>query len=143
VSAGDPAQVLTEEVRALEGLKLEGLRTAWRARYGAPPSFRSPEMLRHILAWRMQAERFGGLDARTRQLLARKGQARDLTAGLAEGVRLAREWQGRRYEVTAVPGGYAYEGKTYRSLSQVARAITGVRWNGPRFFGLRKELAQS
>ncbi|MCA3714702.1 DUF2924 domain-containing protein [Phenylobacterium sp.] len=143
MSAGDPAADLTGEVRALEELSLEGLRSVWRARYGAPPALRSPDMLRQILAWRIQAERFGGLDAQTRQSLKRRGEARDLTAGLGEGARLAREWRGRRYEAVAVAGGYAYEGKIYRSLSEVARLITGVRWNGPRFFGLRKESGRS
>lgn len=143
MSAGDPSDALLAEVRGLETLNLEGLRTAWRARYGAPPSLRSPDLLRHILAWRMQAERHGGLDPATRKLLARKSDRNDATAGLAEGARLTREWQGRRYEVVTVPVGYSFEGKTFRSLSEVARAITGVRWNGPRFFGLRKEAARS
>jgi hypothetical protein len=95
-------------------------------------------MLRHILAWRIQAERYGDLQPEVRQALRRKGERRDLTANLAEGATLTREWQGRRHEVLAVEAGYAYAGHTYRSLSEVARAITGVRWNGPRFFGLRK-----
>ena len=138
MSAGDPGEALIAEVRALEAMPLEGLRNAWRARYGAPPTLRSPDMLRHILAWRIQAERYGDLQPEVRQALRRKGERRDLTANLAEGAKLTREWQGRRHEVVAVEAGYAYAGQTHRSLSEVARAITGVRWNGPRFFGLRK-----
>jgi len=127
----------------MAALGLEDLRAAWRARYGAPPALRSPDMLRHILAWRIQAERFGGLDPAVRQALGRNGATRDLTAGLAQGARISREWRGRRYDVETVAGGYAYDGQTYRSLSEVARAITGVRWNGPRFFGLRGPEAQA
>jgi hypothetical protein len=127
----------TEQVRALETLGLEALRDVWRARYGAPPKLRSPDLLRHLLAWRIQADAEGGLPAAVRKELGRKGEKRDVRVALAEGARLSREWQGRRYDVAAVAAGYAYDGRSYRSLSEVARVITGVRWNGPRFFGLR------
>jgi hypothetical protein len=60
---------------------------------------------------------------------------------LSEGARISREWQGRRYDVQATDEGYLFDGKRYRSLSHVARAITGVRWSGPRFFGLRQDAA--
>lgn len=128
---------ITAEVRGLEGLGLEALRSEWRERYGAPPKLRSPELLRLLLAWRIQADAHGGLDAETRSLLTRKGLPVDLKAGLGQGARISREWQGRRYEVESVGGGFVYNDTTYRSLSEVARAITGTRWNGPRFFGLR------
>jgi hypothetical protein len=131
------AHEVIADVEALTGLGLEDLRTCWRARYGAPPTLRSPELLRLALAWRMQADVFGGLNRDLRQSLNRKGLKKDLGAGLSTGARISREWQGRRYDVDAVDGGYRYDGRIYRSLSEVARAITGVRWNGPRFFGLR------
>jgi hypothetical protein len=128
---------VTDEVQALECLGLEGLREKWRVRYGAPPTLRSPQLLRLLLAWRIQADAFGGLKRDVRLALGRKGMKQDLGAGLGRDARIAREWQGRRYEVQAIDGGYEYDGRTYRSLSEVAREITGVRWNGPRFFGLR------
>jgi hypothetical protein len=127
----------------LEGLPLEDLRTIWRERFGAPPSLRSTELLGLMLAWRIQAERDGGLDRKTRLALSRRGSAK---SGLepTSGTRLTREWEGVQHEVTVMAdGGFVYRGNRYRSLSEVARVITGVRWNGPRFFGLRaQEQAQ-
>jgi hypothetical protein len=131
----DPAAI-TEEVRALERLDLEGLRSEWRRRYGAPPKLRSVDLLARLLAWRIQATAFGGLDAETRRNLRRTGApARERQ--LSPGSLIVREWQGRHHEVTVGEGAYRYEGQSYRSLSAVAHAITGVKWNGPRFFGLR------
>lgn len=131
---------ITAEVRALEGLDLEGLRNEWRRRYGPPPRLRSPDLLARLLAWRIQAAAFGGLDAATRNILLRKAaQARG--PALAPGMRLEREWQGVRMVVEVVEGGYRWRDRTFPSLSQVAQAITGTKWNGPRFFGLRREAA--
>src|SRR6185437_6945692 len=124
---------IVAEVQALERLDLEGLRAAWRERWGAPPKLRSVELLRHLIAWRIQAAAFGGLDADTKGRL--RAPARGPEAHLRPGQRLAREWKGRRHEVEIAEGGYLYQGQTYASLSEVARTITGVRWNGPRFFG--------
>nr|QQZ51942.1 DUF2924 domain-containing protein [Phenylobacterium glaciei] len=127
---------ITEEVRALEHLDLDGLRHAWRRRYGAPPKLRSVDLLARLLAWRIQAEAFGGLDAETRRNL-RRASASPRDRQLSAGSLIVREWQGRRHEVTVGECAYQYEGQTYQSLSAVAQAITGVKWNGPRFFGLR------
>ncbi len=130
---------LEEEVRALERLDLEALRAAWRARYGAPPKLRSPDVLRALLAWRIQADAQGGLDGETQRLLRMSSPRRGLK--LDVGVRLAREWKGVRHEVEVAEKGFTYAGVSYASLSSIARQITGVRWNGPRFFGLRAEAA--
>jgi hypothetical protein len=130
---------IEDEVEALGGLDLEGLRQVWRRRYGAPPKLRSPELLRLMLAWRIQAQAFGGLDGDTRRGL-RRPTSEKAQAVPSGGTRLVREWQGVRHEVTALgEGGFLYNGERYRSLSQIARLITGARWNGPRFFGLRAE----
>ena len=136
-----PQERITEEVRALEAMDLEGLRTVWRRLYGRPPKLRSTDLLRHILAWRMQAEVLGGLDPKVRQALKRAGTGPAPRAGLAEGARISRVWKGRRYDVETVESGFRFEGKTYSSLSEIAREITGARWNGPRFFGLRSKEA--
>jgi hypothetical protein len=129
------------EVAKLEGLGLEDLRAAWRERYGAPPTLRSPEILALMLAWRIQADRHGGLDPDLRRSLRRPAPARNEGAPTpTAGTTLVREWQGAPHEVTVlVEGGFVYRGQLFRSLSQIARAITGSRWNGPRFFGLRSE----
>ena len=124
------------EVEALASLNLGGLRHAWPSRFGPTPRLRSPDLLRRMLAWRLQAEVLGGLDAETRRLLARKAPARRGPL-LAPGTRVVREWQGERHEAEIIDEGVRYGGETYASQSEVARVITGVRWNGPRFFGLR------
>jgi hypothetical protein len=128
-----------DEVRALEVLDLEGVRAAWRARHGAPPKLRSVDMLRRLLGWRMQADAYGDLDADLRRRLRSTSAPRAVDQRIRPGARLAREWRGRRHDVEAIEGGFLYAGARYRSLSEVARAITGVRWNGPRFFGLRAQ----
>ena len=132
------ADRITEEVRALERLDLHGLRNEWRRRYGEPPKMRSKELLARLLAWRIQADAFGGLDATTIRLL-KSDRASTPKPLLAPGTRLTREWQGSRYDVDVLEKGFRYAGGDYRSLSEVARAITGTRWNGLRFFGLREQ----
>ncbi len=125
----------------VEAADLRALRSLWQARFGPTPTFRSPGLLRLMLAWRIQAEAFGGLDTSTRCALRRPASS----AGKAvprSGTRLVREWKGIRHEAVALDdGGYSYAGARYDSLSHVARAITGTRWNGPRFFGLRERNA--
>lgn len=128
---------VTEEVQALARLDLEGLRDVWRRRFGPPPSLRSPDLLRHALAWRLQAANFGALDPETRRQLRRPISSIPSVPQPAAGTRLAREWKGERFEVEVTGDDFLHRGKRYASLSEVARAITGVRWNGPRFFGLR------
>jgi hypothetical protein len=132
------ADRVTEEVRALEALDLHGLRDEWRKRYGTPPRMRSRELLARLLAWRIQSDAFGGLDAATIRLLTSDRPIHPKPS-LAPGTRLMREWQGRRHEVDVLEEGFRYSGADYRSLSQIARAITGTRWNGLRFFGLREQ----
>jgi len=128
---------VAEEARALVALDLEGLRAEWRRRYGAAPALRSSDLLRHILAWKIQADRLGGLNASLKRALKGTGSSGTKIERLGEGALISREWQGRRYDVKATAQGYVYEGRQYRSLSPIAREITGARWNGPRFFGLR------
>lgn len=129
---------LDAEIRALETLGLEGLRALWAARIGPPPKLRSPDLLRLMLAWRLQAEAQGGLSPETRRLLTRRGAVAPEGRALGDGVLLRRDWQGRQIEVVVAADGFCWEGKTYPSLSAIARAATGTRWNGPRFFGLRE-----
>ena len=130
-------ETILEEVRALARLDLKGLREAWRQRYGTPPRLRSADLLARMLAWRIQAEAFGGLDVETRALLTRKSLP-TVTPSLTSGMRLERKWRGVKEVVEIVPGGFRWRDQTFASLSKVAQAITGVKWNGPRFFGLRE-----
>ncbi|MEX2518843.1 MAG: DUF2924 domain-containing protein, partial [Paracoccaceae bacterium] len=124
-------------LEALRRLELEGLRAAWRARWGPPPKLRSVEFLRLMLAWRIQAEAGGGLDREIRRKLARRGRAQAEGLDLGVGAVLRRAWKGETVEVVVEPGGFRCRGELHPSLSAAATAIAGTRWNGPRFFGLR------
>ena len=118
-------------------MKLDEVRSLWLRRYGPPPSLRSLPIMRMQLAWRVQADAFGGLDAGTRKALARKGTIDPEGKKLGIGAQLSRKWKGKRVEVVVEEDGFRWDGELYESLSATARAITGIRWNGPRFFGLR------
>jgi len=127
-------------LQRLEAAGLEELRAEWTLqKFGEPPKLRSPDLLRRVIAWRLQAAVHGGLDRRTRRILAGKDGGREQQ--LRPGTLLMREWQGERHEVQVAAEGYVWAGRTLDSLSAVARAITGTRWNGPRFFGLRDDKA--
>ena len=128
--------MIEREVEALVRLDLEGLREEWRRRWGPPPKLRSVQFLQLMIAWRIQVEAFGGVDYKTRTALL--GGSNVAAIKLEPGARLAREWKGERHEVAVTPEGFIYGGETYRSLSEIARLITGSRWNGLRFFGLRQ-----
>ncbi len=128
---------LAAEIERIAALDLEGLRLVWHAQFGLPPPLRSVPILRALLAWRIQAVELGGLDQATRRALMRKGRPEAEGLDLGIGARLTRNWQGRTHVVVVEATGFRWEDRTYRSLSAVATAITGSKWNGPRFFGLR------
>ncbi len=134
-----------EHLALLDTMSIEDLRREWGERLGEPPPpVRSPDILRRALAEALQT-RAAGLgvgkpdrrlaSAAARHRMGHKPKVR--TTSFKTGSTLVREWQGRRHEVEVIPGGYLWNGEKHASLSKVARLITGVRWNGPRFFGLR------
>ncbi|MBC2779178.1 DUF2924 domain-containing protein [Parasphingopyxis marina] len=126
-------------VAGIESMDLDELREKWRRRYGAPPSLRSEPIMRMLLAWRVQAEVHGGLDADTRKALERSGPVVPEGRHLGIGATLTRNWKGRAVTVTVEEDGFRWEEDLYSSLSAAATAIAGTRWNGPRFFGLRDQ----
>ena len=134
---------IAADLERIAASDLATLRQRWRRVHGrAAPSGIPRALLVRALAYRMQAEAMGDLDRQTAAALERLG--RDGTAiplpalpTTKPGTLLAREWQGRMHSVMVLADGFAWNGDTYRSLSEVAHAITGTRWNGPRFFGLR------
>src|SRR5262249_19218328 len=142
-------KALDTEIARLRGLGVGELRAKWHtaSRRRAPPHL-PRHLLFHILAYRLQADRLGELDADSRRLLDRIGSgSSDETDGLVTdlnrtrtelkpGTLLTREWDGRPQRVMVLAVGFFWNGKTYPSLSKVACAITGTRWSGPRFFGL-------
>jgi hypothetical protein len=137
---------LSAEIAGLESLDLNQLRAQWKLLYEieAPPHL-SRDWLRRAVAYRMQENVLGGLKPATRRLLervaedarARKTTKVVTTRKVGPNTILIREWGGTRHQVTVLENGAMFRGKHYRSLSQVARLITGNRWSGPRFFGLR------
>lgn len=128
----------TEQLVAeIEALDLDDLRAFWRERYGAPPPLRSEPILRQLLAWRVQAQALGGLNADTRKAFARSGPVQAEGKHLGVGARLTRIWKGREVTVMVEDKGFRWEDQLFPSLSSAATAIAGSRWNGPRFFGLR------
>ncbi|MBM6577760.1 DUF2924 domain-containing protein [Microvirga sp. SRT01] len=130
------------EIAALEALSSAALRERWSALTGSPVPRISPKLLRLALAWELQARSFGGLSRATTRTLDQLGRGETLTAPARPGMRLVREWQGRVHVVTVGEDQVVrWEERPYRSLSEVARAITGTRWSGPAFFGLKKKVA--
>ena len=127
----------------LPSLGVDGLRQVWRAHLGEPPSVQSGDILRRSLAEKIQEEAYGcdaRLDRRLAELRRRHRPGRKPRvegAKYQQGALLVREWAGVRHEVRVVDGAYVWNGERHASLSKIARLITGVRWNGPRFFGLR------
>lgn len=130
-----------QKIGALQHLGLDELRNIWRADFGSPPPLRSPELVRLMLAWRIQVAAYGGLAADTKRLHRQVSapQAEGLSLGV--GTKFQRIWNGQEVEVVVTEKGFLHNDKFYRSLSAAATAIAGVRWNGPRFFGLRDKLA--
>jgi hypothetical protein len=140
--------VLTAEIAQLGGLGLGALRDLWRERLGSPPSFASTELTRLWLAWELQAKARGGYDLATRRRLKQlsKSSKVDTTptsaalGALKPGTVLTREWGGVAHRVMVLEEGFAWAGQNYRSLSQIATRISGARWSGPRFFGLKQRV---
>jgi hypothetical protein len=133
------------EVDSLTGLDTGLLRERWTALYGMAPAPRiSRDVLIRAVAFRLQEDAHGGLSKSCRRQLQRLAQKlRDegsipTSSGQAfkPGTKLIREWKGKVHEVIMVSDGYVWAGKHHRSLSQIARSITGTRWSGPRFFGV-------
>jgi hypothetical protein len=144
-----PREQVEAEVARLRDLDLAALRLHWRRLMRRPAPAQLPRhLLMKILAYRLQIKAFGDCDPATLRLLKTLGQTagsgRDQPVavpgqgGLRPGTVLVREWAGAQQRVMVLGDGFAWNGATYRSLSQVARAITGTRWSGPRFFGIAK-----
>ena len=131
------------------------LLTVWSSTIGEPPAaFRtSRELLASALAWQLQERKFGGLSSATRRRLRvlaraheRKKRSSQLVAAstnLRPGSVIVKQWRGAQHVVMVLGDGFQHRGRVYGSLSQVAREITGTRWNGPAFFGLRKRPGRS
>ncbi|MBF0448981.1 MAG: DUF2924 domain-containing protein [Magnetococcales bacterium] len=140
-----------KQVTALPGMNLADLKIMWKDLYNQdPPSHGKPYLVRK-LAYRIQELAFGGLAESSEKRLdamaqgktdpkneAKKGSGRKKANTPGLGTKLVREWKGREYVVMVMEGGFEYEGQKYRSLSAIAKKITGTHWSGPVFFGIKK-----
>ena len=143
-------QTVLQQLTELEGMAYPALKERWRSLFGTePPAYKRQHMSRR-LACRIQELAYGGLSEQTKAELERIAEEDDRlrqgamaqrhkpkTTRPLPGTRLVRDWGGLRHEVTAIEGGFEYTGRRYRSLSAIAKAITGAHWSGPQFFGLR------
>ena len=138
---------LEAEIVALANLSIDRLRKRWQRTFNVTvPKGLSRDLMVRGLAHRIQEQVHGGLSPAARrrlrtcakQLQTGDGGAFDPGPVLKPGTRLIREWRGRPIEVLVLENGFEYEGRRYGSLSLIAREITGTRWSGPRFFGLKK-----
>jgi hypothetical protein len=146
-----------DEIAHLRGLELNGLRSRWQNVFQRPaPAHLTRHLLFAVIVYRLQADRLGDLDHATRQMLKGvigKEAGPDMSAHLTSfdqkrskltpGTVLVREWDRQSQRVMVLADGFAWNGQTYDSLSKVAFAITGTKWNGPRFFGLRDKEDRS
>jgi hypothetical protein len=145
-SEGAPQQALTELATSSIGT----LRSQWRALFSTPPppAF-GPDLLRRSIAFKLQEQVYGARSTGSQRDLDRLIAAIEkapagkiaLPRRIKPGAVLIRDWKGKSHRVTVLENGFIFEDKTYASLSEIARTITGTRWNGPRFFGLRVEAS--
>ena len=138
------------QLTELQEMPYPALKEKWRGLYGTePPAYKREHMVRR-LAYRIQELAYGGLADETKAELeriaeedeqrrhgARANRRKPKDTHPTPGTRLVREWNGQRHEVTAVEGGFEHNGRKHRSLSAIAKTITGAHWSGPQFFGLR------
>jgi hypothetical protein len=132
---------LDAELARIASMTIDQLRGAWRERIGLDPlPALSKDLIARVLSHGLQEKVLGGLHPRIRKAMAALDQGDSLPLQrIKVGSVLVREHEGRLHEVYVVPDGFSWQGKTYVSLSTIARKITGTKWNGPRFFGLRED----
>lgn len=138
---------MDELLERLERMNRQELKEFWEDRFsGEAPNPRATDLLRRRIAWRLQEEQFGGLSTEARRRLRDLAKAYERDAEhmptaklkMQTGSVLTREWKGRVHTVQVMSDGFVYSGQHYKGLSKIAREITGTRWSGPLFFGLRK-----
>lgn len=130
---------LKKRLAALDDMTASDLGSEWERVLGMPAPGLSAELLRMGIAWKLQERQYGGLDRPAREMLDAPDEvkARQVRQRrLAPGTRLVRDWHGVGHSVTVVEDGFLHDGRHWRSLTAIARHITGAKWSGPRFFGL-------
>jgi hypothetical protein len=139
---------VVEQITALTQMPTHELRANWRKIYRADPPRRIPrDLLMRAVAYQIQERAYGGLDRKTKRRLRTLARSLEsdgrlpLSSGpsLKPGAKLIREWHGKTYRVAVLEDGFEFDGERYRSLSKIAREITGAHWSGQRFFGLTQK----
>lgn len=141
----DANPTVEADVERLRSMPIVELRALWRAKLKSePPKAFGPDLLRRSIAHKIQEDAYGGMDRTTARLLrqlmtqfAKTNGRLVLPRRIKPGAILVREWKGKSHRVVVLVDGFSYQDGRYESLSEIARQITGTRWNGPRFFGLR------
>ncbi len=136
--ASGNASDLEQTIADIEQLGRIGCLDRWREEFGrSPPKYLSPQFMKRVLIREAQNQTLGGMSAKTERRLKQIAAGKAPPAVARPGSHLVREWNGRTYQVEVIDGGYKMDGRTWRSLSAIARHITGARWSGPRFFGVQ------
>ena len=134
----DQTLELERAILAIDHLDRGRCLDRWREAFDRPaPKHLSLQLMKRVLIWNLQNQMLGGVSAKTERHLKQIAAGQSVPATTKPGSHLVREWNGRTYQVEVVDGGYVMDGKTWRSLSAIARHITGARWSGPRFFGVQ------
>ncbi|WP_300039622.1 DUF2924 domain-containing protein [uncultured Roseobacter sp.] len=136
--SADRADQVTERVAEIEAYDRAECLDRWKEMSGRPPpKYLSPQFMKRVLIWEAQNRALGGVSAKTTRRLNRIATGRIAPTIAKPGSHLVREWNGRTYLVEVTNSGYVMDGKSWRSLSAIARHITGAHWSGPRFFGVQ------
>ena len=150
IAANTKDAEVNQALTALLSLKTPALRTAWQRHYKKPaPKGISRDLLMRAVAYGIQERAYGGLSKSTlrrleaiaKSLVASEGRTSDAHATLKPGTQLLREWRGATHTVLVVDDGFEYNGLRCTSLSQIAKAISGLHRSGPAFFGLKRPTA--
>ncbi len=137
--------IVTERLAAIEQMDIGALKAEWRKYFRhEPPPRLSRRLMQLGVAWKIQAKAYGGLSAATKRELDRLARSlaeegdirRERVARLKPGAKLIREWRGETHTVVVLEEGFEWQGRRWRSLTAIAKAISGGKWSGPRFFGL-------
>jgi hypothetical protein len=132
------AEDLAREVADIAAMNVEQLRARWRETHGeCPPRGLSKDLIARALSYQIQEAVLGGLSPEALRTLRVTASGAEPQRKIKIGSVLVREFGGVLHELVVVPGGFLWQGRTYDSLSTIAKEITGTKWNGPRFFGLR------
>ena len=137
---------IEKDLAELSKASIQYLRPRWRTLFqGEPPAAFGPDLLRRSIAQRVQEQHYGALSATVQRQLSqivkviasKPGGRIELPKRIKSGAVLVRTWKDKSHRIMVLDEGFAFEGRIYSSLSEIAREITGTRWNGPKFFGLR------